>query len=65
MAGGRSYEFFRSLEDLNVLCVSPDAGQPPRVELTGFVSDLRPHFAVAAVVVVPLRLGGRTRLKIV
>jgi glycosyltransferase involved in cell wall biosynthesis len=36
-----------------------------RVELTGFVSDLRPHLAAAAAVVVPLRLGGGTRLKIV
>jgi len=37
----------------------------PRIELTGFVSDLRPHLASAAAVVVPLRLGGGTRLKIV
>jgi polysaccharide biosynthesis protein PslH len=37
----------------------------PRVELTGFVSDLRPHLSAAAAVVVPLRLGGGTRLKIV
>jgi len=37
----------------------------PSVELTGFVSDLRPHLAAAAAVVVPLRLGGGTRLKIV
>jgi len=37
----------------------------PDVELTGFVSDLRPHLASAAAVVVPLRLGGGTRLKIV
>lgn len=37
----------------------------PRIELTGFVPDLRPHLASAAVVVVPLRLGGGTRLKIV
>jgi polysaccharide biosynthesis protein PslH len=37
----------------------------PRIELTGFVPDLRPHLAAAAVVVVPLRLGGGTRLKIV
>jgi glycosyltransferase involved in cell wall biosynthesis len=37
----------------------------PQVELTGFVSDLRPHLAEAAAVVVPLRLGGGTRLKIV
>ncbi len=37
----------------------------PGVELTGFVSDLRPHLAAAAAVVVPLGLGGGTRLKIV
>jgi glycosyltransferase involved in cell wall biosynthesis len=37
----------------------------PRIELTGFVSDLRPHLASAAAVAVPLRLGGGTRLKIV
>jgi polysaccharide biosynthesis protein PslH len=37
----------------------------PHVELTGFVQDLRPHLAEAAAVVVPLRLGGGTRLKIV
>jgi glycosyltransferase involved in cell wall biosynthesis len=49
-------------------------GRPPpallalrgaQVELTGFVPDLRPHLAAAAVLVVPLRLGGGTRLKIV
>ncbi|HEY7299563.1 MAG TPA: glycosyltransferase family 4 protein [Xanthobacteraceae bacterium] len=37
----------------------------PRVEFTGFVPDLRPHLAEAAAVVVPLRLGGGTRLKVV
>jgi len=37
----------------------------PDIELTGFVPDLRPHLAEAAAVVVPLRLGGGTRLKIV
>lgn len=37
----------------------------PRIEFTGFVDDLRPHLAEAAAVVVPLRLGGGTRLKIV
>jgi polysaccharide biosynthesis protein PslH len=37
----------------------------PQIELTGFVEDLRPHLASAAAVVVPLRLGGGTRLKIV
>lgn len=35
------------------------------IEFTGFVPDLRPHLAAAAAVVVPLRLGGGTRLKIV
>jgi glycosyltransferase involved in cell wall biosynthesis len=63
-----------------VAAVHPDArckiigGQPPpsllalagpRVELTGFVPDLRQHLAAAAAVVVPLRLGGGTRLKVV
>jgi glycosyltransferase involved in cell wall biosynthesis len=37
----------------------------PRVQLTGFVPDLRPHLAAATAIVVPLRLGGGTRLKIV
>ncbi|HEY7300645.1 MAG TPA: glycosyltransferase family 4 protein [Xanthobacteraceae bacterium] len=37
----------------------------PRIEFTGLVPDLRPHLAEAAMVVVPLRLGGGTRLKIV
>jgi polysaccharide biosynthesis protein PslH len=38
---------------------------PRGVEFTGFVPDLRPHLAAAAALVVPLRLGGGTRLKIV
>ena len=37
----------------------------PKIEFTGFVPDLRPHLAAAALIVVPLRLGGGTRLKIV
>lgn len=37
----------------------------PGIELAGFVPDLRPHLAEATAVVVPLRLGGGTRLKIV
>jgi polysaccharide biosynthesis protein PslH len=36
-----------------------------QVEVVGFVEDLRPHLAAAAALVVPLRLGGGTRLKIV
>jgi sugar transferase (PEP-CTERM/EpsH1 system associated) len=34
------------------------------VEVTGTVDDVRPHLARAAVAVVPLRIGGGTRLKI-
>lgn len=37
----------------------------PGVDVVGLVEDLRPHLASAAAVVVPLRLGGGTRLKIV
>lgn len=36
----------------------------PRVRLLGMVDDIRPHVAEAAVYVVPLRIGGGTRLKI-
>lgn len=36
----------------------------PGVELIGEVSDVRPFFSRAAVVVVPLRIGGGTRIKI-
>ena len=35
------------------------------VDIVGFVEDLRPHLASAAALVVPLRIGGGTRLKIV
>jgi glycosyltransferase involved in cell wall biosynthesis len=37
----------------------------PRVDIAGFVADLRPHLASASALVVPLRVGGGTRLKIV
>lgn len=37
----------------------------PQVEIAGFVDDLRQELANAAVLVVPLRLGAGTRLKIV
>ena len=36
----------------------------PAVELMGRVADVRPHVAEAEVVVVPLRVGGGTRIKI-
>ena len=36
----------------------------PQITIVGPVDDLRPHLAAAAVIVVPLRLGSGTRLKI-
>jgi glycosyltransferase involved in cell wall biosynthesis len=38
--------------------------QGPRIEVTGKVDDLRPHLSSAALTVVPLRIGGGTRFKI-
>ena len=38
---------------------APGAGGPRRVDLTGFVSDLRRHLAAAAADMVPLRPGPR------
>jgi sugar transferase (PEP-CTERM/EpsH1 system associated) len=40
------------------------ASRMPEVEITGWVPDVRPHMAKAEVVVVPLRVGGGTRIKI-
>mgnify|MGYP001065131929 CR=1 FL=1 len=37
----------------------------PRVEVTGTVPDVRPYYEQATVFIIPLRLGGGTRLKIV
>lgn len=36
----------------------------PNVRVTGYVDDIRPHFWQAAVSIVPLRVGGGTRFKI-
>jgi polysaccharide biosynthesis protein PslH len=36
----------------------------PRVSVTGTVNDVRPYLEAASVVVVPLRVGGGTRIKI-
>jgi glycosyltransferase involved in cell wall biosynthesis len=36
----------------------------PNVEVPGLVSDIRRHIAEAAVAIVPLRIGGGTRLKV-
>lgn len=40
------------------------AGKWPSVEITGWVPDVRPYLSQAEVVVVPLRIGGGTRIKI-
>lgn len=41
------------------------AKQSKHVEIVGFVDDLMPHLERASAIVVPLRIGGGTRLKIV
>jgi sugar transferase (PEP-CTERM/EpsH1 system associated) len=40
------------------------AAQDPQIVVTGFVDDIRPFVRQAAVYVVPLRVGGGTRLKV-
>ena len=40
------------------------AARDPNVIVTGFVDDIRPYVRKAAVYVVPLRVGGGTRLKV-
>lgn len=40
------------------------ASRYPNVELTGRVDDVRPYLSEAEVVIVPLRVGGGTRIKI-
>jgi glycosyltransferase involved in cell wall biosynthesis len=39
-------------------------GKDPRIQVTGTVSDVRPYLWGASVSIVPLRIGGGTRLKI-
>jgi glycosyltransferase involved in cell wall biosynthesis len=36
----------------------------PGVTITGYVDDVRPYISLASVYVVPLRIGGGTRLKV-
>ena len=53
---------------LRVVGPAPDSVkrlQGPNVEVTGFVDAVEPYIDRAAAVIVPLRLGGGTRLKIV
>ena len=40
------------------------AAQDPRIQVTGTVPDIRPYLWSSAVSIVPLRIGGGTRLKI-
>ncbi len=40
------------------------AARDPRIVVTGYVADVRPHILDASVYVVPLRVGGGTRLKV-
>jgi sugar transferase (PEP-CTERM/EpsH1 system associated) len=40
------------------------ASHSPNIQLTGWVGDVRPYLAQRAVCIVPLRIGGGTRLKI-
>jgi glycosyltransferase involved in cell wall biosynthesis len=40
------------------------AGRDPSVEVTGRVPDVRPYMEAAEVYVIPLRIGGGTRLKV-
>jgi polysaccharide biosynthesis protein PslH len=40
------------------------AAQNPRIQVTGTVPDIRPYLWGAAISIVPLRIGGGTRLKI-
>ena len=40
------------------------ARRDPRIRVTGYVDDVRPYISQAGVYVVPLRVGGGTRLKV-
>jgi glycosyltransferase involved in cell wall biosynthesis len=69
-------EIFRRIQErvpgacLTVVGRSPSPGlrelaaRNPAIEVTGTVADVRPYLERAAVSVVPLRIGGGTRLKI-
>jgi polysaccharide biosynthesis protein PslH len=58
----------RPTTKLRVVGPAPDSVkrlQSDNIEVTGFVDAVEPYIDAAAVVIVPLRLGGGTRLKIV
>jgi glycosyltransferase involved in cell wall biosynthesis len=61
----------RARPDVRLKIVGPNpapeilARRGPRIEVAGLVDDLRPHLSSAAASIVPLRVGGGTRLKIV
>lgn len=40
------------------------AAEDPSIEVTGTVDDVRPHLARASIMILPLRVGGGTRIKV-
>ncbi|HRJ11581.1 MAG TPA: glycosyltransferase family 4 protein, partial [Prosthecobacter sp.] len=40
------------------------AAADPAIEVTGTVDDVRPHLARASIMILPLRVGGGTRIKV-
>jgi polysaccharide biosynthesis protein PslH len=58
----------KSIHDITVTFVGKNPPHPITilhgVEATGFVDDIRPYLSRAAIVIVPIRAGGGTRLKI-
>lgn len=58
VAGPRHEEFW------NRFTAEPLPGLDPRIEISGFVEDLRPHYARAAVVAVPLEVSAGTNIKV-
>ena len=44
--------------------IARDAAADPRIQVTGFVDDVRPFFLEANIFVCPIRVGGGTRLKV-
>jgi glycosyltransferase involved in cell wall biosynthesis len=61
-----------SLPEASLKIVGRQPGRPvhrlaemnPQIQVTGGVEDVRPHFAESSLFVVPIRIGGGTRIKI-
>jgi glycosyltransferase involved in cell wall biosynthesis len=58
VAGPRHEEFWKRFTD------EPLPGLDPRIEVSGFVEDLRPHYARATVVAAPLEVSAGTNIKV-